>query len=171
MRKHSSQQGFSIIELMVGIAVLGVLLGVGVPTFIEITNSNRITTQTNELVSALNYARSEAVKRGDPVSVCSSTNGATCSASNNWSNGWIVFTDATGAVGTLDAADALLQTWPATGGLSLTTSGPSIRYRASGMVATARNFTLIKTGCSGPKARQVSVALVGRVSSAKIDCP
>jgi type IV fimbrial biogenesis protein FimT len=174
MRTHTQrpQKGFTLLELLVAIAVLAILLGVGVPGFFEIIASNRITTQTNELVSALNYARSEAVKRGDPVSVCSTPDGATCAASNDWSAGWIVFTDSTGAIGALDApTDELLQVWPATDGLALNAGGNFVRYAATGMATTATAFTLYKSGCGGPKARNISVATTGRVSSTKVDCP
>jgi type IV fimbrial biogenesis protein FimT len=171
MQMHRrTDNGFSLIELMTAIAVLAVLFGLAVPTFVQIINDNRLTTQANELVSALNYARSEAVKRGDNVSICASTNGTTCSGSNAWNDGWIAFTDSTGTGGTLDASDALLQVWPATGGLALTTNGASVRYQSSGMVVTTRSFTLQKAGCTGPRSRQVGVALTGRVRTLKQDC-
>lgn len=174
MRTHTQrpQTGFSLLELLTALAVLAILLGWGVPSFFEIINNNRVTTQTNELVSALNYARSEAVKRGDPVSVCSSADGASCAASTDWSTGWIVFTDSTGVLGTLNPpTDELLQVWPATDGLALNAGGDFVRYVATGMSTTATAFTLHKSGCAGQKARNISIATTGRVSSSKVDCP
>jgi type IV fimbrial biogenesis protein FimT len=172
MRKFARDEtGFSLLELMAAIAVLCVLLGVAVPSFVDTINSNRTTSQANELVSALNYARSEAVKRSDLVSVCASANGTSCSGSNDWSTGWIVFTDSTGGAGTYDPPnDVLLQVWPATGGLTLATNGSSIRYQGSGMVVTTRNFLLQKPSCSGTRARQVSIFATGRVSTTKVTC-
>lgn len=172
MHTHArNETGFSILELLTAIAVMAVLLGLGVPTFLDTINSNRTTTQANELVSALNFARSEAVKRSDLVSVCASTNGTSCSGANDWSTGWIVFTDSSGGAGTYDPPnDVLLQVWPATGGLALTTNGPSIRYQPSGMVVTTRDFVLQKASCSGTRARQVSIFATGRISTTKVVC-
>jgi type IV fimbrial biogenesis protein FimT len=60
-------RGFTLLELMVTIAVLAILATIGVPSFQGLIQSNRVTTQTNELVTALNFARTEAIKRGRSV--------------------------------------------------------------------------------------------------------
>ena len=88
MRTHTATaNGFTLLELMTAIAVMAVLLSVGVPSFIQIVRNNRITAQTNEMVAALNIARSESIKRGIPVSVCSSTDGTSCAGSGNLGHG------------------------------------------------------------------------------------
>jgi type IV fimbrial biogenesis protein FimT len=92
----NKQRGFNIIELMVTIAVLGVLMGVGVPGIQGYIYNNRLTTQINSLTISLLHARSEAVKRNQPVLVCVSTDGAQCAAGGGgtlWSAGWVVFVD------------------------------------------------------------------------------
>ncbi len=86
-------KGFTLIELMVTLAVAAILLTVGVPSFRATVENNRLTIAANELVSALNLARSEAIKRGVRVTVCKSADGATCTTSGDWEKGWIVFTD------------------------------------------------------------------------------
>lgn len=86
-----------MIELMVGIAVLGVLLAVGVPSFQSFIAASRITTTNNDFVSALALARSEAIRRGNRITVCKSANGAACVTAGNWAQGWIVFVDITRA--------------------------------------------------------------------------
>jgi type IV fimbrial biogenesis protein FimT len=85
--------GYTLLELMVTITIVGILMGVAVPSFTSVIDSNRLTTYANDLVTALNFARSEAIKRNLRVSLCKSTNRVSCATINNWSQGWIIFTD------------------------------------------------------------------------------
>lgn len=78
-------QGFTLIELMVTISIAAILLGIAIPSFTSTITSNRLTTNANELVTALNLARSEAIKRGQHVVVKKT--------GPNWENGWQVFVD------------------------------------------------------------------------------
>ena len=97
---HSKFQSPSVdsplMELMFTLTVLGILLGLAVPSFMATTRNNRLIAQNNEFVGALNLARSEALKMSGPVSMCASTDEATCSGDTDWSNGWIVFSDQSG---------------------------------------------------------------------------
>jgi type IV fimbrial biogenesis protein FimT len=167
------QRGFTLLELMVTITVLGILLGLSVPMFKETIQNNRIVAQNNEFISGLNYARSEAIKRSDTVALCPSTNGTSCTASTDWSTGWIVFNDLN-ADGALNGAEVALQVGPATTD-GITINSPTfqfIRYTASGMLSgAAGTFSLLKTGCVGLKARQIGVSVTGRVSTIKVACP
>ncbi|MBN2700615.1 MAG: GspH/FimT family pseudopilin [Methylothermaceae bacterium] len=85
--------GFTLIELMVTVAMAAIVLTVGVPGFQTLVKNNRMTTATNSLVGAINLARSEAIKRGVRVTVCKSADGAACATTGNWDQGWMVFTD------------------------------------------------------------------------------
>jgi len=101
--------GFTLMELMVTIAIAGILLGVAIPSFTSIISSNRLTTYANELVTALNLARSEAIKRGVRITLCKSTNGNSCTAGNDWSQGWITFTDQNNNAAYDSATETLLR--------------------------------------------------------------
>lgn len=87
------QLGFNIIELMVAIAVLGILLGIGVPAMQSFIQNNRLTSQINQLSTTFALARSEAVKRNQQVVVCSSTSGTACTTGSTWDDGWMVYVD------------------------------------------------------------------------------
>lgn len=85
--------GFTLVELMVTVAVLAILITLAVPSFRDLLSNSRSATLTNELVFSLKLARSEAIKRGVFTEVCPRANAeaATCSASaDDWSNGWVV---------------------------------------------------------------------------------
>ena len=77
--------GYTLMELMVTITIAGVLLSIAIPNFTSVISSNRLTTYANELVTALNFARSEAIKRGQHVVVRKT--------GTNWEDGWQIFVD------------------------------------------------------------------------------
>lgn len=104
--------GFTLIELMVTLAVFGLLAAFAAPSVTGLMRSNRLSTQTNEFISALNIARSEAVKRGTVVTLCISDGNATpnCdSASTSWQDGWIIFTDLNGDASFSNATENLIR--------------------------------------------------------------
>ena len=112
---HSSKtgaRGYTLIEAMVVVALLGILLAVAVPSFVSLMQRNRAAGEINSLIGDLQFARSEAIKRGLPVSLCTSSNGSTCLGTPNWHSGWIVFVDPDRS-GTVGSAEALLRVRPA----------------------------------------------------------
>ena len=88
-----NHSGFTLVELLVALAVLAILTGLAAPSFIATVRDNRLVTQTNEFIGALHLARSEAVKRNQDVVVCKSSDGSTCNDSLSWADGWLVLAD------------------------------------------------------------------------------
>lgn len=167
-------RGFTLLELMTAIAVLAVLAGVGVPAFTNIVRNNQIAAESGDLVTALNLARSEALKRGVRVSVCGvdPDDETECAEGPNWSEGWYVFTDDFGDIGFIDENDEVIQAWPAPlSGVALNTVTQSITFSRNARAEFAGSFNVLKAGCSGEQQRVISVGLSGRVNLTRIACP
>jgi len=90
---YRCQQGFTLLELMTGLSVTAILTVTSVPAFTELIQRNQLTTEINTFVTHLHYVRSEAVKRGVRVVMCRSADEITCSRTQGWHKGWIIFTD------------------------------------------------------------------------------
>ncbi|MDE2430234.1 MAG: GspH/FimT family pseudopilin [Burkholderiales bacterium] len=100
----TKQRAFTLIELLAVISIIAIVTSIAIPSFQSFIFTNRISTTTSALHGALLLTRSEAIKRGAPVTICRSENAdslnPTCSASNSnavsntgWGSGWIIFVD------------------------------------------------------------------------------
>ena len=90
--------GFTLIELVVTVLILAILVTVGVPSFSDATLGSRLGSYANELMTSAYLARSEAMKRNRPVTLCTSTDGTSCAVSGGWEQGWIVLETSTSTV-------------------------------------------------------------------------
>ncbi len=168
--------GFTLIELLVTISILAILLSLAVPSFITFQKNSELTSAANSLVSALNAARSEAMKRNLNAMVVPLDSGRT-----NWSKGWIVFVDTdldgvytAGTDQLLFTRDALPSYIAVTGTDSAALTPSYILYNGSGFLrttagASATNTTLsiARNDVSGSvgyaQIRRLKVALTGRI--------
>ncbi len=104
--KKAQQNAFTLLELMATLAIVVIFSMFALPSMSEFIKNERLTTQINSLVASLQRARSEAILRHLPVTICSS-NGTACT-DGNWQDGWIVFVDVNGNA-SVDAGDEILQ--------------------------------------------------------------
>ena len=144
----SKQQGLTLVELMVTLAVAIILVAVGMPLFSGVAANNRAVTEANTFLAAFKLARSEAVKRATEVSVCAVADPAAdpvvCSSTNSdWTNGLIVFTDG-GTGGAVDGTDERIRVFAnESGGATATASTTFVTFAAQGEATAVTN-----TACS-----------------------
>lgn len=86
-------RGFTLLEIIFVLAAAAILLSVGLPSFQSTVRNFRLTASVNDLVGAMQLARSEAIKRRVPVVLCTSGGGEVCDGAASWHEGWIVWAD------------------------------------------------------------------------------
>lgn len=139
------QNGFTLLELMITISVVAVLVTIGVPGMQQMMRTNVRASSSNELISTINQARSEAVKRNTTVSLCPSTNGTSCTGGTSWSGGWIAFVDddldgvaeANDGDGSWNAGEEIFTVVDAISNTTINGTFTAITYRPNGRVRTS----------------------------------
>jgi type IV fimbrial biogenesis protein FimT len=162
--------GFTLFELVVVMFIVALLAAIAIPSFQYVTNSNRIASEDNALLGDLQFARAEAIKEGQTVTVCianSASNGcATGLTTALWNEGWIVFTDLNNDQ-TVDTGDTIWRVQAAFSGTdTFTASGDvvAITFNREGFasnVAAGTLITLHAATASSASTRCLSVSLVG----------
>lgn len=138
MGGKKTTKGFTLMELMMTLAVVGVILAVAVPSFRAFQLNNRMTSAANDLLASIQHARSEAIKRQRIVALCASANPAadppSCSASFS---GWVVWADADNDA-TIDGAEEVIASHEALdASLTVTANGNFFSYAPSGFTQDA----------------------------------
>jgi len=170
-------RGFTLVELLITLVVVGIAVSLAVPGFARFIREQQVTTQTNDFLTSLNIARSEALKRGGAVAVCASSDGASCSGNNDWDVGWIVFTDEDGpTLGTLEtgSGEAILRVHGGLeGGTTLIADGGAafVRFLGDGLAIPRDDFTLTPAACDGDQVRSIDLAATGRADTSEVACP
>jgi type IV fimbrial biogenesis protein FimT len=177
-QRSSNCRGFTLLELLVVVTATLVLLLVAAPSMSAVVNSLRLTSASNNLLSHMHLARSEAIKRNGRVVLCKSADGASCATSGGWEQGWIVFHD-TNNNGLLDAGELVIarqQALPAA--LRLTGNQNVAKYvsfeptgstRLVGGGFQAGTLTLCKQSVATNEARQIILNAVGRPRVQKLE--
>ncbi len=170
--------GFSLIELLVTFAVLAISVALAIPSFSELVKNNKVTTTSNNLVRALQLARSEAVKRNTPVTVCRSQDQAQCRTGNGWKDGWIVFAEdvrtAGNKIGTVDESErtSIVGVQEALSSvLQLTVFADTITFTPSGRPDAAGDIKVCDDR-KGTHGNTVKLNATGRVRlETEVSCP
>ena len=177
------QEGVTLVEVMVSVAILAILAAIAVPSYRFVINSGQVSADMNALVGTLQLARAEAIKRGLAVAVCASntstnvgTNGKAnanppaCTGVNTWQVGWFSFVDFNNN-GSFDGTDTLIavQGPLASSNTLVADDGTSIvRFNregfVSGLAASAVTLTLSPVSNAAVQKRCLFVGSAGRLA-------
>lgn len=179
LMRNNNETGFTLIELMITVVIFAVIAAVAMPSFRQMILNNQSQALGEELMTALQLARSEAIKRAKYVTLCASKDGTSCTS--DWGDGAIVVVDdassstATSPVITTPATDVLRYfKWSSN---KAVISGPAfLRYQSLGTLAqvggnTSFTFTPAVTGCDGKSALDITIGVAGMIDSKRVDCP
>jgi len=170
----SNNKGFTLIEMMITVAIAAILLTMAIPSFQTLIENNRLATNVNSFITMLQYAKTEALKRnatvslcaGDPNNGCACGPGAGCDA--NWKNGYIVFSDPNVNC-TVDQGDQILQFREGIKGDYTITAVGCITFGALGNLSTNSTVTIsiLTSNLTVDNIRDIVINPVGRSSMKK----
>lgn len=165
------QGGWTLVELLVAVAIAAVLTALAAPSFRDHFTRTRLTTHSSTLQSSLLLARSEAIKRNLRVALCKSANGSICTTSGSWEQGWLVFVDKNNDASRAESESIVMAVGPLSGAFKLVGNSNIanyVSYSPSGATQLtsgafqAGTFTLCDGESSSGLARKIVISATGR---------
>jgi len=171
------QEGSSVVEWLVVIAVSAILFAVGLPQLTRFTHTSKTSGYSNDLLNDIWYARSEAIKQNTYVILCASADGISCVTSGSWNQGWLVYADHNGN-NLRDASETVLRSHSAIdAGWAVSGNTPvrrHVRYGPNGETSApngafqAGTISICKIGSEESERIQIVINKVGRPRTTKL---
>jgi type IV fimbrial biogenesis protein FimT len=171
-----SESGLTLVELIVTMVVMTIVLSIGTYSFRGFTNRNAVNAAANDLLAAINLTRSEAVTRGQVVSLCRSADptadnnpatpapSCTIAGGSGWETGFIIFADNDGD-GVRDANEELIRSFADFGQVTMsgnTFVADALRFQASGFFVSPGNGTITAINPDGSRKVEILISKMGR---------
>lgn len=160
---RNREDGFNLLEAMIVVSIISILAVIGVPSFRDMSASRAVRSHVDDMAGAIRLARTEALKRGVPVTLCRTgdANAASpsCAAGTDWSSGWLMFVDRNPR-GTVDANDTLIkvqQSSTNTDGI-IRTGTAAITFIPAGIAPGADGNFLIRPKVSASSSRYTTLS-------------
>ncbi len=189
-KAKAAQQGFTLTELLITLAILVILMAIGAPQLQTFVVQRAVASQAETFAESIRLARSEALKRGQRVSICASSAPEAarpvCSpdgATVDWAQGWLVWVDDGATPRAFDSGESILkvqQAFNMSGGIVTNSGQASISFAQNGMAIGSANSFKIRPKLSGDaytearNNRCITLSLAGRVQIRAVspsDCP
>lgn len=155
-------RGFTLIEFVVVMAIVGILVSLAAPSIVSFTAGSEVRSIAASLAGDIGLARAEALRTRTAVTICARASGNTCGT--NWTQGWIIFTD-TNANQQIDGGERLIRNQEELGGRATLTGPTAFVFRSTGAVATSGTLQLRRANADG---RDIQIIQGGRVTSTVI---
>ena len=156
------EYGFTLVELVMALAVLAIVITIGIPAFNNFVQNQRTTSQVNEVIGVLQLARNEALARGQRVGLWS--------VDGDWNSGYQMKLDSNNDGDYDDAGDEVLFEFAATQFATLTVDADPMDFLPSGFLPQAYLLNILADGCKNQNNRDITISRSGAISVERKDC-
>lgn len=171
-----SLAGFTLVELLVTLLIVAILFGLAVPAFVNLLERNRLETTASRFLNTLMTARSEALKRNQPVVICKSVNGSRCVNTGGWERGWMIYADQNADQAKQGSEPVIAVHAPLGKGDTLRIENADLKrkvvYRTDGTASASGVFVLCNSARDKTLAQEVKLSVTGRPQRSRttLDC-